>query len=80
MKRFWLLMLMIAPHVAPSITAASAQSPATRTEEEAIKALMFQTTDAFNKQPAHRELSIRVVVYERGVWRITAFHNTIVQP
>ena len=32
------------------------------------------------QQPAHRELSIRVVVKERGVWRITAFHNTIVQP
>jgi uncharacterized protein (TIGR02246 family) len=160
MKRFSLLMLITALHVAPCIAAASAQSPATRAEEEAIKALMRQTTDAFNKhdakawaqfctpdaqlvtvrgesmkgiaeiekglaaifetrgrratlktldiavrvirpdvalvhltnemsgvtsadgqqQPAHRELSIRVVVNERGVWRITAFHNTIVQP
>ena len=29
--------------------------------------------------PPHRELSIRVVVKDEGVWRITAFHNTIVQ-
>lgn len=29
--------------------------------------------------PPHRELSIRVVVKDHGVWRITAFHNTIVQ-
>ena len=29
--------------------------------------------------PPHRELSIRVLVKDRGVWRITAFHNTIVQ-
>jgi uncharacterized protein (TIGR02246 family) len=30
--------------------------------------------------PPHRELSIRVLVKEQGAWRITAFHNTIVQP
>ena len=30
-------------------------------------------------QPAHTELSIRVVVKENGAWRIAAFHNTIVQ-
>lgn len=29
--------------------------------------------------PPHRELSIRVLVKDQGVWRITAFHNTIVQ-
>ena len=29
--------------------------------------------------PPHQELSIRVLVKDRGVWRITAFHNTIVQ-
>lgn len=29
--------------------------------------------------PSHRELSIRVVVKDQGVWRITAFHNTILQ-
>lgn len=29
--------------------------------------------------PPHRELSIRVLVKEQGAWRITAFHNTIVQ-
>lgn len=29
--------------------------------------------------PSHRELSIRVVVKEQGAWRISAFHNTIVQ-
>jgi uncharacterized protein (TIGR02246 family) len=29
--------------------------------------------------PAHQELSIRVLVKDRGTWRITAFHNTIVQ-
>ena len=29
--------------------------------------------------PSHRELSIRVLVKEQDVWRITAFHNTIVQ-
>jgi uncharacterized protein (TIGR02246 family) len=30
--------------------------------------------------PPHRELSIRVVVRDQVAWRITAFHNTIVQP
>jgi uncharacterized protein (TIGR02246 family) len=30
--------------------------------------------------PAHRELSIRVLVKDNGVWRVTAFHNTIVRP
>jgi uncharacterized protein (TIGR02246 family) len=158
-KRFKLLMLVTALQVTPCVAAASAQSLATRAQEEAIKALMLQTTDAFNKhdakawaqfctpdaqlvtvrgesmkgiaeiekglaaifetrgrratlktldiavrviradvalvhltnemsgvtsadgqqQPAHRELSIRVLVNERGLWRITAFHNTIVQ-
>ena len=29
--------------------------------------------------PPHQELSIRVLVKDQGVWRITAFHNTIVQ-
>ena len=29
--------------------------------------------------PAHQELSIRVLVKDQGVWRITAFHNTILQ-
>ena len=31
------------------------------------------------KLPPHRELSVRVLVKDQGVWRITAFHNTIVQ-
>ena len=30
-------------------------------------------------QPPHRELSIRVLVKDQGAWRITAFHNTILQ-
>jgi uncharacterized protein (TIGR02246 family) len=30
--------------------------------------------------PAHRELSIRVLVKDRGRWLVTAFHNTIVRP
>jgi uncharacterized protein (TIGR02246 family) len=30
-------------------------------------------------QPSHQELSIRVLVKDQGAWRITAFHNTIVQ-
>lgn len=30
--------------------------------------------------PAHRELSIRVLVKERGRWLVTAFHNTMVRP
>lgn len=29
--------------------------------------------------PPHQELSIRVLVMDQGIWRITAFHNTIVQ-
>ena len=29
--------------------------------------------------PAHQELSVRVFVKDEGTWRITAFHNTIVQ-
>jgi uncharacterized protein (TIGR02246 family) len=29
--------------------------------------------------PPHHELSIRVFVKDQGVWRITAFHNTILQ-
>jgi hypothetical protein len=29
--------------------------------------------------PPHTELSVRVLVKDQGVWRITAFHNTIVQ-
>ena len=29
--------------------------------------------------PPHQELSIRVLVKDQGVWRITAFHNAIVQ-
>lgn len=27
-----------------------------------------------------RELSSRILVREQGVWRMTAFHNTVVQP
>ncbi len=30
--------------------------------------------------PAHRELSIRVLVKEHGGWLVTAFHNTVVRP
>jgi uncharacterized protein (TIGR02246 family) len=30
-------------------------------------------------QPPHQELSIRVLVKDQGAWRITAFHNTILQ-
>ena len=30
--------------------------------------------------PVQRELSLRVFVKDRGEWRITAFHNTMVQP
>ena len=29
--------------------------------------------------PSHRELSVRVLVKDQGTWRITAFHNTILQ-
>ena len=28
-------------------------------------------------QPAHRELSIRVVVKDAGAWKVAAFHNTM---
>jgi hypothetical protein len=31
------------------------------------------------KLPPHQELSIRVLVKDQGVWRITAFHNTMLQ-
>ena len=30
--------------------------------------------------PAHRELSIRVLVKNAGAWRVAAFHNTMVRP
>ena len=30
------------------------------------------------KIPSHRELSIRVLVKDKGTWRVTAFHNTII--
>ena len=30
-------------------------------------------------QPPHQELSIRVLLKDQGTWRITAFHNTILQ-
>jgi uncharacterized protein (TIGR02246 family) len=30
--------------------------------------------------PAQRELSLRISVKNHGVWRITAFHNTTIQP
>src|SRR5262249_47032935 len=30
--------------------------------------------------PAHRELSIRVLVKNNGEWRVAAFHNTLVRP
>jgi uncharacterized protein (TIGR02246 family) len=29
--------------------------------------------------PPHQELSIRVLVKDQGTWRITAFHNTVLQ-
>lgn len=29
--------------------------------------------------PPHQELSIRVLVKDQAVWRIAAFHNTILQ-
>ena len=32
------------------------------------------------KLPAQRELSLRIFVKNQGVWRITAFHNTTLQP
>ncbi len=28
------------------------------------------------KVPTHRELSLRVLVKDKGTWRVTAFHNT----
>ena len=31
------------------------------------------------QMPAHLELSIRIFVRDQGVWRMTAFHNTILQ-
>jgi len=30
------------------------------------------------EMPPHRELSIRVLVKQKGIWRVTAFHNTII--
>ena len=30
------------------------------------------------KQAPHRELSIRVLVKDSGIWRVSAFHNTII--
>jgi uncharacterized protein (TIGR02246 family) len=30
------------------------------------------------KQSPHRELSIRVLVKDKGIWRVSAFHNTII--
>ena len=30
--------------------------------------------------PPSRELSSRILVKDQGVWRMTAFHNTVVQP
>ena len=32
------------------------------------------------KLPAHQELSIRVFIKESGIWRVTAFHNTMIRP
>ena len=32
------------------------------------------------KLPAHQEFSLRVFVKDQGVWRISAFHNTLLQP
>ena len=29
-------------------------------------------------QSPHRELSIRVLVKDKGIWRVSAFHNTII--
>ena len=52
MKRFSILILITALHVAFCIATASAQSPGTRNEEEAIKGLMRKTTDAYNKHDA----------------------------
>ncbi len=52
MNRFKLLMLAVGLQVATSGGAAYAQSLPNRAEEEAIKALMIQTTEAFNKHDA----------------------------
>ena len=30
--------------------------------------------------PSHKELSIRVFIKESGIWRVTAFHNTMIRP
>ena len=32
------------------------------------------------KLPSHKELSIRVFIKENGIWRVTAFHNTMIRP
>ena len=32
------------------------------------------------RPPPHQELSLRVFVKEEGIWRVAAFHNTLVQP
>lgn len=37
------------------------------------------TSPSGDSQSPHTELSVRVLVKDRDVWRITAFHNTIVQ-
>jgi uncharacterized protein (TIGR02246 family) len=36
------------------------------------------TNAAGEKLPPHRELSIRVFVKDSGTWRVTAFHNTVI--
>ena len=36
--------------------------------------------DKGETMPPHQELSIRVMVKEKGKWLITAFHNTSVRP
>jgi uncharacterized protein (TIGR02246 family) len=37
-------------------------------------------TPAGEQLPVQRELSLRVFVKRQGVWRLTAFHNTTLQP
>ena len=32
------------------------------------------------KLPSHQEISIRVFIKESGIWRVTAFHNTMIRP
>jgi uncharacterized protein (TIGR02246 family) len=32
------------------------------------------------KLPAHREISIRVLVKDQGRWQVAAFHNTMIAP